>query len=108
TGKTCISVIVTCSCQDTPYNACVDTACESGTDCPSGSVCTPPVYIHPETIYQPAIGRCFVPACTSDADCTDGDAGRCAMIVAQPLQSGDIQMVGVRCVYAGATSSTIC
>jgi hypothetical protein len=113
-GATCVSVALTCSCQPTSYNACVETACASPTDCGGGSVCTPTAYILPApqgtSFPTSTAGRCFAPACASDAVCADGVAGRCALVLSKPNpQQGDLRLVGVRCVYSGPpTDASAC
>jgi len=107
-GKTCVSVQLTCSCEPTSANVCVDTACASAADCGTGTVCTPTAYILPANtgpsvtaLGVAGMGRCLTPTCTADADCTDGAGGRCALLLDTPDQAGDVRLVGVRCVYGG-------
>ena len=49
----------------------------------------------------PAVGRCFQPACMTDTECTDGDAGRCA--IALHNGTGGLEFA-VRCVYRNVGS----
>jgi hypothetical protein len=109
-GRICREVSVECSCGPGFYNDCVDTACSSSTDCPSGSVCTPPSFILPVGAPNPidATGRCFTPFCTSDSDCVDGSGGRCALLLTEPQQAGQTRLTAVRCVYPGVPDATAC
>ena len=85
------------------YNTCVDKPCASASECSGGLACTPGTYIrapgHPQP--RPAVGRCFRPACMTDAECTDGDAGRCA--IALHNGTGGLEFA-VRCVYRNVGS----
>jgi hypothetical protein len=96
-GQTCIAV------NDNTgtgrYNTCVDKPCASASECSGGLACTPGTFIrapgHPQP--RPAVGRCFRPACETDSECTDGDAGRCA-IALHNTGTGGLEFA-VRCVY---------
>jgi hypothetical protein len=95
----CTAVAHTCvqpTLQTTPY--CVETPCVSLTECPSGSVCAPPVL---------SGVKCFTPKCTSDAQCTDGPQGRCAAIISTSVQFPPT-LGDVRCVYYDAGGGTRC
>ena len=43
--------------------------------------------------------RCVQVGCTKDDDCTAGLAGRCAAVLHPPLQAGEIELLGMFCVY---------
>jgi hypothetical protein len=102
-GQTCAGVFYTAHLQ----NDCLDTPCAGPEECTSGSVCTPTSLIldsKPTTF--PAVGRCFTPACRSDADCTGGDDGRCALVMTGPPPvAGTAHMDKVGCVFAGLWSA---
>jgi hypothetical protein len=102
--QVCTSVDDICSCGGSAHNACVDRACAAPSDCSAPSVCTPPSFILPADLTLAAVGRCFVAACSSDLDCTDGIEGRCAMILGPDYiaQSGHARLIALRCAYVGS------
>jgi hypothetical protein len=90
-GAVCTAVERYCSCEPQRHNACVPAACASPGDCP-GSVCSPSMLIT-----SPA-GRCLM-GCTSDAGCTAGSDGRCALLLTPPQQQGETG-AQMACVYS--------
>ena len=92
-GEVCIAVEETCSCAPSLRNVCVESVCQTESDCTDGTVCTPSSYLLPGT------GRCLEPRCSRDADCVDGQNGRCSLLLVPPLQSGEIRIADIRCVY---------
>ena len=77
------------------HNVCVDPACTDPSDCAAGTVCTPSSFI------LAGQAPCLQPLCTSDTDCTDGNDGRCSLVLRTPPQNGRVSIVAIRCVYAG-------
>jgi hypothetical protein len=102
-GTTCSGVALTAHFQA----ECLPNPCASAEECPSGSVCTPTQLIG---LSRPPVGRCLTPTCTSDADCTGGVDGRCALVMtALPPGGGYPLLDKVGCVFAGlATNATAC
>jgi len=101
-GMTCTDIASSAHFQ----GACVPNPCAGPEDCASGSVCTPTQLIG----LTPNRPRCFTPTCTSDADCTGGVDGRCALVTtALPSGGGAAHLDKVGCVFAGlAANATAC
>jgi hypothetical protein len=93
----CVAEDYFCSCAPMRFNVCVDTACRSPADCPN-AVCRPSSFIlgvgaSGET------GRCIVPRCRSDRDCTLAPNGWCAVFIWDPSQQGESNLNAIDCVY---------
>ena len=111
-GLTCAAGL---SCAAVPYdfhfqNDCLETPCTSPEDCAGGSVCTPTsLILGSGATTSPPVGRCFTPLCTSDAACTGGVDGRCAVVMTVPGPAGTAHLDKIGCVFAGkAADATAC
>jgi hypothetical protein len=107
-GRRCAAGLVCVTLQESNhyYNTCVQPACTSPSDCggaggaggtggaagTGGSVCTP------ASLIARGVGRCSTPRCRSDADCTGGVDGRCALVVEY---NGGPRLERIGCVFAG-------
>lgn len=101
-GKLCVSSVKACPCGPVYFhNACVDSVCQSPSDCPDGTVCLPSSY----GVSSPG---CIPPRCKSDADCTDGPAGRCSAVILMGSQAGDLYFEAIECVYKGYPDEGTC
>jgi hypothetical protein len=102
-GQTCASVAYTAHFE----NDCLDTPCASPGECTNGTVCTPTsLILGRQPTAMPVVGRCFTPACRSDADCTGGVEGRCALLKTRQLAvAGTTYLDKVGCVFAGLWSA---
>ena len=86
-GKVCRMLTERCSCAPKTANTCVETACETPSDCAEGSVCVPSSLI---------VGaRCIEVECGGDSDCASEE--RCVAMLNQPQQAGDTFLSWVRC-----------
>jgi len=109
-GQTCVAARIWCSCGPHEHNGCVDTPCLSASECPEDSVCTPTSLIVPVSAAPPESKnrRCTHPACRSDADCVDGENGRCSLWLKAPAQQGVMGLSDIRCVYAALPDGGAC
>ncbi len=88
--EVCVGRTFFCSCEPAETNVCVPRACEAASDCADTEVCMPPSFIG---------ARCLTARCHSDAECTDGPDGRCAALIQNPQQAGELSIVSLSCVY---------
>jgi hypothetical protein len=96
-GLLCRTLQQTCSCQGGPYNACVEPPCDTVNDCGPDAICVPPSLLTSR--------RCAVPECRSDADCSAGPGGQCAVFVMMPQQAGAPRLGPIRCLYPAPVPS---
>jgi hypothetical protein len=106
TGQVCIAAEEQCSCAPHQHNGCVDTPCTTPADCPEGLVCTPASLILPWWSGRAELAprRCVRPACRSDADCIDGNEGRCSLLIDRLPQAGEMFLAGIRCAYSALSA----
>jgi hypothetical protein len=95
--QVCVAVDFMCSCAPMNSNTCVDTACSSPADCPN-AVCRPSSFILGLGESGEA-GRCIVPRCRSDGDCTLAPNGWCAVFIWDPSQQGESNLNAIDCLY---------
>jgi len=79
-------------------NACVPRPCSSPNQC-GADVCIPPSFIGAELSALARASQCAPITCHRDSDCTLAAGGRCAALLASPVQTFYSVLVRVTCLY---------